>query len=164
MCKVATNGMLKILHNEDFPWSTCYLATASRIHCTRMLAGLNTFSLRCSCLICVFPVRGRVSIRLLCLSFEQLERNLYSVQRRFYFSRAEALFRCSSVTSSLSAVPLGRNISPVCPALHCFLTLGINGVGLLPGCSSICTLSEILLGVHKPRESAQRGQTLLSFV
>lgn len=129
-----------------------------------MLAGLNTFSLRCSCLICVFPVRGRVSIRLLCPSFEQLERNHHSVQRRFSFSRAEALSRCSSVTSSLSAVPLGRNISPVRPALHCFLTLGINGVGLLPGCSSVCTLSEILRGVHKPRESAQRGQTLLSFV
>lgn len=111
----------------------------------------------------MFPVRGRVWIRLLCLSFEQLERNLHSVQGRFYFARAESLSRCSSVTSSLCAVPLGRNISQVCPALHCFLTLGIEGVGLLPGCSSVCTLSEILLSVHKRCESAQRGQTLLSF-
>lgn len=33
----------------------------------------------------------------------------------------------------------------------------MNGVGHLPGCSSVCTLSEILLGVHKSWELAQRG-------
>lgn len=43
MCKVAIIGMLKILHNEDFPRTTCYLATATRIRCTCMLSGLNTF-------------------------------------------------------------------------------------------------------------------------
>lgn len=36
ICKVAINDMLKILHNEGFPQSTCYLATATRMHCIHL--------------------------------------------------------------------------------------------------------------------------------
>lgn len=38
--KLAINDAFRILHNEGFPWSTCFLATASWI-C--MLPGLNMF-------------------------------------------------------------------------------------------------------------------------
>lgn len=150
MCKVAIIGMLKILHNEDFPRTTCYLATA--LACCQ---ASTHFSLRCSCLICVSPIRGRLSVCLRCLLFEQLEWNLHTIQWRFYFAWAASLSCCSKVTSSLSATPLGRNISQVCRALHCFLTLDINGVGPLPGYSvSAC------LVLSRFRDNSEKGNSL----
>lgn len=72
----------------------------------------------------MLPIRGKVSVRLLCLLFEQLEWNLHSIQWRFYFARAGYPSCCSCGHSVIVCCAAGGNISQVCPVLHCFLDAG----------------------------------------